>query len=389
MLLWKNNRVTLLDMMTAQRLGGGILLAACLGLGGISRGQDAGHAHVTLGSSDKPQHVRSAEILLEPLERQQSAPVVTALACSPDAQWLAAAGDDHAIRIINVESGKTIETLLAHSDWIQALVFSSDGQYLYSAGNDGRVLRWRQAPAETSPAAELPERNRPLEIARAPFAIRAISLATEKQLLAIAGFYPQVVVWDLAAQGIRFHLPCNCRDQRCVRFSPDGNHLLCGSRDGSLRVWRISDGQEIAAYKEHQGEVQTAAFTADGAMVNSVGNDRQLVRYDLAESQVQLRRELASSKLMSMCMINDELVAVSGADNCVHLYDAVADEVVAHLKGHFGTVAVMTPCGDFLASGSFDTTVRIWDLASIDAEKIDYGKPVHAPMNMDDRLRIR
>ena len=336
-------------------------------------------AYITTGNSGPYYEIASAEILLEPLETGSSRPVVTALAASHDGKYLAAAGDDHAIRIIEVESGETLEILSGHEDWIQSLSFAGDSQALFSAGNDGRVLQWNNRyPIEAT------------EVVRLPYALRSLTVSNQQQLLAIGGFSKEIVVWDLSAGKVRFRLTCDCRDQRCVRFSPDGMHILSGGRDGELRVWRTDNGEVIADFHEHVGRVQTASFSADGWQVTSAGEDRQLIRYDLQTARVTHKQEFAQSKLMSLCLISNDVVAVAGADNAIHLYDASTNEVLADLRGHFGSVAVMTPCGDFLASGSFDTSIRIWNLETIEAGIFNFSKPVSRSLiKMDSRLKIR
>ncbi len=322
--------------------------------------------------------LESFEIRLLPLTNQPSAPVVTALAASHDGRFIAAAGDDHAIRIIDVASGKTFSTLVGHTDWIQSLVFTSDSQHLYSAGNDGRVLKWNhQYPVSSS------------EVLAFDYALRAITLSTDKGLLAAGGFSDKVIVWDLNHSRLRHQLDCDSQDQRCVRFSPDGTRLLRGGRLGEICVWDTETGAEMAHYREHNRRVFTAAFSADGSEVTSVGEDRRLVRFNLEKQTVTFEQEVAQGKLMSMCLINDNMVAAAGADNSIVLFDILAGESVAQLKGHTGTVAVMVPCGEFLASGSYDTTVRIWNLDRISQRRADFGKPVRAPMKMDTSLQIR
>ena len=92
---------------------------------------------------------------------------------------------------------------------------------------------------------------------------------------------------------------------------------------------------------------------------------------------------------MSMCLINDDMVAAAGADNSIVLVDVQSNQAVAQLNGHTGTVAVMVPCGEYLASGSFDTTIRIWNLAHIAERDAQVGRPVGAPLKIDTRLQIR
>jgi WD40 repeat protein len=151
----------------------------------------------------------------------------------------------------------------------------------------------------------------------------------------------------------------------------------------------VQTGQELLHFHEHRGRIFTAAFSTDGRLVTSVGEDRRLVRYDVEAKRVISARELAPAKLMSMCLINDDLVAAAGADNSIHLYDTLAGELVAELRGHSGTVAVMGACGEFLASGSFDTTVRIWNLERIAEQDANFGRPVRAKIKMDSGLQIR
>ena len=335
-------------------------------------------AYAMLGRSPTPRHIKSIEILLDPLDKESSPPVVTALAASPEGRFIAAAGDDHGIRIVDLTNGKTIRMINEHTDWIRSLVFAKKGRQLYSAGDDGLVMCFEQG---------VPVSGRP--ILDVGFAIRTLALSPEKSLLAIAGFSQQIVLWDLEKNEELRRLQCESRDQRCVRFSVDGNYILCGGRQGELHVWDVDSGRELAGFQEHRGRIHNAVFSPDGTLVTSVGEDRQLIQYDIATQRAILKREIANAKLMSMSLVNENLVAAAGADNSVHLYDALSDDVVAHLRGHFGTVSVMTPCGGYLASGSFDTTVRIWDLESIDTKQIQYAKPVHAPIKVDRKLHYK
>jgi WD40 repeat protein len=323
--------------------------------------------------------IASNEILLPPLPTHPARPVVTALAASDNGQFLAAAGDDHSIRIVETQSGDAVKTLLGHTDWVQSLVFAENSQVLYSAGNDGRVFKWSGGRLD-----------QPIELIRLPYALRCISVSSHQHLLAIGGFSGEILLYDLKGMKIRFRLACKSQDQRCVRFSPDGMHVLCGGRDGRLTVWRTVDGSLIAEFHEHAGRVQTAAFSSDGWSVTSAGEDRQIIRYDLKSGKIAQKRKLKTTKLMSMCMINDDFIAVAGSDNAIHLYDAGTDEIVAKLQGHFGTVATMCPAGERLVSGSYDTSIRVWDLNSVANGVSQINKPVSRSLiKIDERLRIR
>ncbi len=336
--------------------------------------------------------LRSLEIQLEPLHVSKSSPVVSAIAVT---EWddlegvgsangrsrmlIAAAGDDHAIRLIDAGQNKVLRTLAAHTDWIQTLAFSRDKRELYSGGDDGRVIRWSYVEQQTG-----------REIVRLDFAVRSISVSTKQRLLAVAGFGEIVGVWDLAANHWKYQFTCPGGDQRCVIFSPSGTKLFSGGRNGEIRVWDLAAGELICKYPGHSGRIHTAAFSTDERTVTSVGEDRKLLKFDIYESRQVIAREFHGVKLLSMCLINDHLVAAAGSDNLIRVYDLLADAEIGKLKGHSGSVTVMTTCGDQLVSGAFDTTLRIWDLPTLLGAPSGAIRPVGlAPLKKDKDLDIQ
>jgi WD40 repeat protein len=336
------------------------------------------------------QGAESTEIQFQPLPGLTSTPVITAVSGSPDGRYLAVAGDDHAIRIIDMQDYQTVQTVIGHDDWVQSLVFAYPAASateptaqatpeLYSAGHDGRVLRWKFTfPLEAE------------EVARVPYAIRSICVSSEKKMIAIGGFTDEVLLMDLFEGRYLHRLQCRTIDQRCVRFSPDGRRVLSGSREGEISVWDTGSGELIASYQEHDSRIHAAIFSVDGQQVTSAGEDRRIVRYHIDERQKVWHRELAPSKKMALCLVNEHMVAAAGADNRIRLFDTQTNSVIAEMEGHQGTVAAMAACGEFLASGSFDTTVRLWNLNELEKTRTRLSIPTSmTPIKIDQRLQIR
>jgi WD40 repeat protein len=49
-----------------------------------------------------------------------------------------------------------------------------------------------------------------------------------------------------------------------VCFSPDGNYVVSGSSDNTIKLWRVSDGKVIKTMKGHKGYVSSVCFSPDG-----------------------------------------------------------------------------------------------------------------------------
>ncbi|MEQ8846134.1 WD40 repeat domain-containing protein [Botrimarina sp.] len=290
--------------------------------------------------------------------------VVTAVAVSPDGRLVAAGGDDHCLRVWEAETGRLVGRLSGHTDWVRAIRFTPGGDRLASVAADHTLCLWEPASATARPA------SRRL----AEGALLAVAIDPAGERLATAGFRDQLRVFDARAGAptLSTEYGCPCEDTRAVAFSPDGRLIAAAGRNGVVRLWdRVASGGPRDLPSDNR-RVRALAFSPDGATLAAGGDGPAVRLWRLSEapaggltiSDAPDELLVRPGKVHAVAFLDDRLLAVGGTRDSVRLWDTAARSPVAELEGHTGTVAALAASADgrLLASGSFDTTVRVWNV---------------------------
>lgn len=67
---------------------------------------------------------------------------ISALAMSPDGRYLASAGEDLAINLWDLGSGRRIKKMLGHAATVYSMTFSNESSMLVTGGSDWTVRCW-------------------------------------------------------------------------------------------------------------------------------------------------------------------------------------------------------------------------------------------------------
>ena len=335
---------------------------------------------------------------LAPLTQVADSPVVTALAIDPTGSYAAAAGDDHATRLfsLNEQSAPFPECSLldGHRDWVQAIEFSPNGLLLATCAKDGRLQVWKKERSAVDPDSALGAWRKlwSIEVSHALFCLKFVS----NNSLLVAGFDPSIYRLDLETLQWDVDHRSESADVRTLVVSSDRSLVAYGGRDGVVRTRRLEPtGRTLShggiAIAAHNHRIRGLCFSANNSMLYSVGEDRRLVGIDLKSQSVAYQNDLGAGRLMAIERISEDRFAVSGSDNTIRIVqpnalpvETPAEEntlevraVGIKLIGHDGTIAVLRASKDHLFSGSFDTTIRSWDIASAVKGADAQGRFVH------------
>ncbi|MBC7819267.1 MAG: hypothetical protein IAG10_20465, partial [Planctomycetaceae bacterium] len=71
-------------------------------------------------------------------------------------------------------------------------------------------------------------------------------------------------------------------------FSPDGQRLVSGGYDQTLKIWDANTGDELLTLKGHTKVIHSVAFSPDGQRVASTGYDQTIKVWDAETGQESL-----------------------------------------------------------------------------------------------------
>lgn len=237
--------------------------------------------------------------------------VTTCLNFAPDSKMLASGSKDNTIKIWDMEAYRDVATLNDHKGGVNSLVYSSDGSLLASCSFDKSIILWDTA------------NNKPIK--------RFIGHTKGVQEIA---------------------------------FSPDDKMLASGSLDNTIKIWDIQSGAVLTTLEGHKKLISAVCFTPDGKKLVSSSHDQMITIWDTDKWKLHGTIHQSGS-IYSLAISKDSLLASSGVEPAINLWNIETGGLIASLKEHRYALRSLdfSSDGKHLVSGSDDKTARLWDLS--------------------------
>lgn len=150
-----------------------------------------------------------------------------------------------------------------------------------------------------------------------------------------------------------------------VAYSPDGKLLASGGNDSAVILWDIAARAQREIFIEHSDSVMSVVFSPDGKILASASLDGFVRLWDVTSRRSRRTSLTHSGWVKSVAFSPDgKLLASGGGDEAgsVIFWDASENHRISTIPGHSGIVesVAFSPDGVLLATSSRDKTVRLW-----------------------------
>lgn len=166
-------------------------------------------------------------------------------------------------------------------------------------------------------------------------------------------------VWDVLGPRMEGHRSA----VNGVRQLSDGR-LVSWSADCSVKVWNLKSRKPVLSLMGHREPVVDVVELETGFEIASASHDTDIRVWCLQTGQCLATLKSHRKPVYFLAMVGDFLVSGSGEKslNIKMWVSPYRGAYSYHLKGHEGSVRALIPLSSSrFASGSSDSTIRIWD----------------------------
>ncbi len=310
---------------------------------------------------------RSINAGLQLLLTDRNAPVA-ALAIHPDGDLIAAGGHDRYVRVWSLQRRRQIAVLRGHSYLIRSLTFNRDGTLLVSSSGDGDVRVW-----DVSKRTSLHTLHCDAGWAQ------AVAIHPDERTILTTYEDGGLRIWRTANESVAYMQHAHQGTATCLAVGSNGHMLATGGQDRLVYLWGLSPLPERRReLRGHQDVVRVLAFSPNGLQLASGGDDGRVQLWDVESGTLIATLDEDSEgcgigRVSALSWLPDEAtLAVGTLNRMIYLWSPTLHSIIRQLRGHVAGVNAMVlhPDGRRLISGSFDTTIRIWDVTHKDLSRL-------------------
>ncbi|MEH2104696.1 serine/threonine-protein kinase, partial [Nostoc sp.] len=223
------------------------------------------------------------------------------IALSPKGNILASV-TGQVIHLFSSTTGQLLRTLSGHSNSVNSVAISSDGQTLASGSRDGTIKLWSVTTG-----------NEIRTLSGHSNSVNSVAISSDGQTLAIGSWDETIKLWSVTTGNEIRTLSGHSNSVNSVAISSDGQILASGSRDNTIKLWSVITGNEIRTLSGHSNSVNSVAISSDGQILASGSWDKTIKLWSVTTGNEIRTLSGHSNSVNSVAISSDGQILASGS----------------------------------------------------------------------------
>jgi platelet-activating factor acetylhydrolase IB subunit alpha len=233
-------------------------ISAIVGMANAAAAANHHHHRGTNGTSSSSFHYNTTTTTAASSSSSTGMDVATT-----GSSYLLSASRDQTVKLWHVETGFCDHTVTDHTDWVRCLAVrkSESSSFTWaSSGNDQVIYVYEH-------------RDKVMELRGHEHVVESLAFLTEAPTTNNTSSSS-----SLSSSSTKLHQHQN-QQQGIVKDARD--YLASGGRDRTVRLWKVSTGECLAVFKNHENWVRSVLIHPSGNYVISAGDDRSIRVFDI------------------------------------------------------------------------------------------------------------
>jgi WD40 repeat protein len=274
---------------------------------------------------------------------------------SPDGTLVAMVGMSGMLFVYQIPTCQWLYSLEAHRGWTPGIIFSHEGNTLFTGGFDQRIKQW---DVTTGRCWRSWLTNSP---------IWQLALSPNGKWLASGHENQTIQIWDLRTLTCIKTLAEHTGMVTSIAFHPSEPLLIGSSADGTLKLWDCTTGMCLNTFAEHTNVVWDAKFQPQGSSIASISADGFAKLWSLKTNACLYTWEVGSIVGHLLAFSPDgRLIACGCADTSIRLWDVTSGRLVRVFPAYGRNLwnIQFSPDGQTLVGSAEDSHVKFWEVYS-------------------------
>lgn len=230
--------------------------------------------------------------------------------------------------------------------------------------------------------------------------VSSLTMSPDGQTLVSGSYDRTIKLWHLDTGELTQTLSEHSKGVLCLAMSPNGQILASGSFDETIKLWHPDTGKLIDTLTRHRGSVRSLAIAPDGQTLISGSFDKtiKLWRLDTGEFLGNLTENAGLVSAIALTP-DGQMVASGGRDGIITLrrLDTIGrgtqPDFTLTLTNNLSSISslAISPDGKIVAAGCTDGNVKLWHLGSGEVSNVlasDSGQVMSVAFSADGQNLI-